>query len=305
MIWLIFAILVLASLLYLVQPLIRKDQAAPTSDSELANYAREIRELDENILKAEDENEKRALEQARLQLQRQILKREEQMDQSGPMQALANLVLVLGVPTALGLYLWLGRPELTKVQHSKQAEMQSSTDRQKRLEELPSLIAQLGRKLEREPYASDPKGWLLYAHGLMSLQRYDEALKAYEKALQLTQNDPEIKAEYEEAKAWIAKNSDGQPSAAAPGPNSEQMRAAQQMSPEQRQAMIENMVNGLSEKLRSNPKDIGGWVRLLNARRVLGQDRLANEEIARMKTVFENQPDTIRAILEKSGWVEQ
>lgn len=63
----------------------------------------------------------------------------------------------------------------------------------------------------------------------------------------------------------------GGPTAGAPGPTQDQVAAAQAMSPEQRQQMIQGMVNGLSDRLKQNPRDRDGWVRLMRARMVLGQ----------------------------------
>lgn len=56
-----------------------------------------------------------------------------------------------------------------------------------------------------------------------------------------------------------------------PGPTPEQMAAAQTMSAGDRNAMVEGMVNGLAEKLKTNPRDRAGWERLIRARMVLGQ----------------------------------
>jgi len=55
------------------------------------------------------------------------------------------------------------------------------------------------------------------------------------------------------------------------GPTQEQMAAAQDMSPDNRQQMIQGMVNGLAERLKANPRDRAGWERLMRARMVLGQ----------------------------------
>jgi cytochrome c-type biogenesis protein CcmH len=59
-----------------------------------------------------------------------------------------------------------------------------------------------------------------------------------------------------------------------PGPTAEQVAAAQTMAPEDREALIRGMVDGLEEKLRASPRDAASWVRLINARMVLG-DRTA------------------------------
>lgn len=61
---------------------------------------------------------------------------------------------------------------------------------------------------------------------------------------------------------------------AIPGPSAAQVADAEAMSPADRQAMIQGMVGGLEQRLRTSPRDRDGWVRLMRARMVLG-DRAA------------------------------
>lgn len=58
------------------------------------------------------------------------------------------------------------------------------------------------------------------------------------------------------------------------------VQAASQMPAGDRQAMIDQMVEGLAEKLKVNPKDADGWVRLLRSRMVLGQSDQASKDLA-------------------------
>jgi cytochrome c-type biogenesis protein CcmH len=65
-------------------------------------------------------------------------------------------------------------------------------------------------------------------------------------------------------------------SSGSSGPTQDQLQAMQNLTPEQRQQAIRGMVEGLDAKLRDNPGDRDGWLRLANARRVLGEaDRAA------------------------------
>jgi len=68
-------------------------------------------------------------------------------------------------------------------------------------------------------------------------------------------------------------------SQAAPqaGPTREQMEAAQSMSNEDRSAMIRGMVERLADRLKDNPSDLEGWVRLGRAREVLNDKPAAVE----------------------------
>jgi len=61
----------------------------------------------------------------------------------------------------------------------------------------------------------------------------------------------------------------------APGPTSDQVAAAGQMSVQARQAMIEGMVEKQAAGLKANPRDRAGWERLMRARMVLGQTEAA------------------------------
>jgi cytochrome c-type biogenesis protein CcmH len=65
------------------------------------------------------------------------------------------------------------------------------------------------------------------------------------------------------------------PSGPAPGPTSDQVAAAGQMSAQDRQAMIQGMVEKQAAGLKANPRDREGWERLMRARMVLGQTNLA------------------------------
>lgn len=57
----------------------------------------------------------------------------------------------------------------------------------------------------------------------------------------------------------------------APGPSQADVKAAQQMTPAQRQAMIESMVKRLEDRLTTQGGSVGEWVRLMNAYKQLGR----------------------------------
>ena len=55
------------------------------------------------------------------------------------------------------------------------------------------------------------------------------------------------------------------------GPTAEEVEAAQQMSREERLAMIRSMVDRLETRLADEPGDVEGWLRLARSKAVLGQ----------------------------------
>jgi cytochrome c-type biogenesis protein CcmH len=57
--------------------------------------------------------------------------------------------------------------------------------------------------------------------------------------------------------------------AAIPGPSREQMEAARAIPPGRQDEMVRSMVDGLAARLRQNPRDADGWIRLMRSRMVL------------------------------------
>ncbi|VVT14306.1 c-type cytochrome biogenesis protein CcmI [Rhizobium sp. EC-SD404] len=82
-----------------------------------------------------------------------------------------------------------------------------------------------------------------------------------------------------------------------PGPTEEDMAAARDMSDDERQVMIQTMVGNLDRRLRENPQDIDGWIRLVRSYGVLGQPEQAGEALARGLAVFPEESEDGRALL--------
>lgn len=58
-------------------------------------------------------------------------------------------------------------------------------------------------------------------------------------------------------------------SAAIPGPTPEQMSQASSIPPSQQDIMVHAMVDRLAARLRQNPRDADGWIRMMRSRMVL------------------------------------
>ncbi|PHS76740.1 MAG: hypothetical protein COB56_05425 [Robiginitomaculum sp.] len=295
MIWLIMGVIVLGVFLYVSKPLYIKNAPLLAIDSEVTDYLEQIADIDARLKNAGKSIDVSALELAKVELQRQVLGKAEAGKDSGPQTVLLSTLFVAFVFGAIGIYAALGRPELTKIneitQNTASQDVNDVT--------LEQAVAQLGRKLAQGD--QNPQGWILYARSLMSLRRYDDAITAYEKVLLLTDNNAQLLEEFESAKEYIAQKQTGA-SPSAPGPSAEQMQAAAAMTPEARQDMIMGMVEGLSQKLKDNPNDADGWVRLLSARKVLGQETEALADIALMRATFKDSPEVVQKILSETGW---
>ncbi|MGX5804571.1 c-type cytochrome biogenesis protein CcmI [Bradyrhizobium sp. Arg314] len=123
------------------------------------------------------------------------------------------------------------------------------------------------------------------AVGLAQEGRKAEAVAAWQKMLgQLAPDSPWRNAVQQ------ALGEAGAPAIAAGtsanGPDAQQVEAAQQMSPQDRQAMIETMVAGLDDKLKQNPRDEEGWMRLIRSYVVLGKADQARDALGRAVAAF-------------------
>lgn len=86
------------------------------------------------------------------------------------------------------------------------------------------------------------------------------------------------------------------PAAGAPALSPEQMQAMAALSPEERQAAIGGMVEGLAARLKDNPDDAEGWMRLARAREVQGRVDEAREAL---RNATKADPQRLDAWLER------
>ena len=88
------------------------------------------------------------------------------------------------------------------------------------------------------------------------------------------------------------------PAAAAsqPGPSADDVAAASEMSPEQRNVMVRGMVSRLAERLKQDGADVEGWLRLLRAYMVLGDKEQARAAASEARRALASDPDKLRRV---------
>jgi cytochrome c-type biogenesis protein CcmH len=88
------------------------------------------------------------------------------------------------------------------------------------------------------------------------------------------------------------------PAAAAsqPGPSADDVAAASEMSPEQRNVMVRSMVSRLAERLKQDGADVEGWLRLLRAYMVLGDKEQARAAASDARRALASDPDKLRRV---------
>jgi cytochrome c-type biogenesis protein CcmH len=270
---------------------------------------------------------------------------------------------------AAALYAGMGKPDLANAPGSTvaQAPAASSADPESDPAadaEIARLVTGLEARLAEKP--EDAEGWRMLGWSYYNLRRFDEAAKAYARAVALAPQGPGYQSAYAEALVQVAQGEVTPQAAAAfrlaaaqdgtdararyylgiakaqsgdlkgalddwisllgesaadapwvpqlrgiidatareagidisarlaslnppasggasvnvppppppgvlPGPSAEQAAAVQALPPAQQQQMIRGMVEGLAERLKANPKDEAGWLRLMRARTVLGE----------------------------------
>ena len=81
------------------------------------------------------------------------------------------------------------------------------------------------------------------------------------------------------------------PAKSQAGPSAAQIEAASRMPATDRDAMVHAMVDRLAGELKTNPKDIEGWERLMRARMVLGETAAAAAAYRDASMAFADAPD--------------
>jgi len=82
----------------------------------------------------------------------------------------------------------------------------------------------------------------------------------------------------------------------AGGPSGADIAASQDMSPGDRQAMIEQMVQRLAARLDQDGSDLAGWLKLVKAYSVLERKDDAEKALARAKTKFTGNTQALQQL---------
>ncbi len=99
--------------------------------------------------------------------------------------------------------------------------------------------------------------------------------------------------------AWFAGHPDYTPpeaTAALPGPDADAMSAAADMTPEEREQMIEGMVKGLETRLANQGGTPEEWARLISSLPMIGQKDHAADVLGEARKVFASDPAALELI---------
>jgi cytochrome c-type biogenesis protein CcmH len=126
--------------------------------------------------------------------------------------------------------------------------------------------------------------------------RYSEAVQDWGELLARSDEDAPWRELVEQRLVLAEAMATGSPATsleADGGPSEMDVAAAQDMSPAEREDMIENMVQGLASRLEENGRDLPGWLKLVRAYSVLSRQDDAREALARARAQFNDEPQAL------------
>jgi cytochrome c-type biogenesis protein CcmH len=123
--------------------------------------------------------------------------------------------------------------------------------------------------------------------------KFAEAVESWRALLETADANAPWRQMVEQRIAFAEAKRDGKP---LPQPSEQDVAAAEAMSPDERQAMIENMVAGLAARLETQGDDLPGWLKLVRAYTVLDRKDEATKALARAKSQFTGNEAAIREL---------
>jgi cytochrome c-type biogenesis protein CcmH len=94
----------------------------------------------------------------------------------------------------------------------------------------------------------------------------------------------------------LARVENGAVTGGQPGPRPEDVTAASNLTPEQRDQMIRGMVDQLATHLQQDGSDVDGWLRLLRAYMVLGDHDKARAAVTEARGALAREPAKLRLL---------
>ncbi len=154
----------------------------------------------------------------------------------------------------------------------------------------PEAEAALASGLQQAP--EHPLGRYYSGVALLQAGRPDLAYPLWARLLEEGPPDAPWIAPIEARIGEVARQA-GQPAPSRTGPDAADVEAAEDMTPEDRQAMIEGMVENLGARLAEQGGPPADWAQFIRALGVLGQTERANAVLQEARSKFAGDPDAL------------
>ncbi|MBD3804060.1 MAG: c-type cytochrome biogenesis protein CcmI [Thioclava sp.] len=187
-----------------------------------------------------------------------------------------------------------------------QAEIAAAADMTpaERQQMIRGMVERLNDRLAQEGGSADD--WARLISSLRMIGEVERADAVYGEAKGKFASRPEDLAKIDAAHAAPAgqalKDEGGAPAAPAqaapmmPGPTAEQMKDAASMSPQDRQQMIQGMVDGLFDRLTTEGGTPAEWSRLISSLATLGEKDRAKEAWGEAQQALADTPDALAQV---------
>ncbi len=212
--WIVAGALVLASLLFVIPPLFqrRNQEEVGRAETNISIYKAQLAELEADLAAGDVIQE--SYDKNRNEIERRLLEdtavaEEGAKKTSNGLTVATAAVAVIAVPlAAFILYDELGNPDGMNPQAVLAAQPENSPHGESDADvaaQIEMMVARLSQRLLDDP--SDIEGWVMLGRSMTVLGRYQEAVMAYERALQFTGEDPNVLTDYADAIAMATGES--------------------------------------------------------------------------------------------------
>ncbi|NVJ92783.1 MAG: c-type cytochrome biogenesis protein CcmI [Methylocystaceae bacterium] len=206
--WIAVVLLCGATLFILATPLWRKNkEQAERAEFEMNVFKDQLKELDRDLERGLINAQE--AETARIEIQRRLLHADEMRGQNTSTQTgltkstilfslIGALVIVAG---SLLVYAKVGMPGYADMPYAGR-----NFDSEKKVafnEDMNRAIAMLKKRLESNP--TDVDAWILLGRTMRTMERMDDAIKAYKNAVKFSNRHPAILADYAETQIYADK----------------------------------------------------------------------------------------------------
>ena len=263
--WVICALLIVIALAFVLPPLLqRSDDIEVVLDEErkqanIEVYRDQLSELEADLrngIVAEDQYAQDRDEIERRLLEDTVTTRSKKRAPSAPIDARSTAYLLgFGLPLiAIIFYLKVGEPDLIKNPAPVGAPPSAETAAppQRTQAQIEANVAKLAERLKSNP--NDAQGWTMLARSYSSMDKYSDAVNAYEKATELNPKDADLLAEYAFATGMAGgKSLEGKPT--------ELINRALKVDPENAKAL--QLAGSAAYQAKDYKKAIDYWQRVL------------------------------------------
>jgi len=195
--WSLAVLLVLVALIFILPPLFRRPRAGGVRNDEL-----NVQVIRDQLTELRADLESGRLDQAAYEAARHDLQREllDDVDAAAPAESksgregrwLAGLLVVVLPLFAVLIYRQIGTPDIMPRLAAGPAAMPAAgADRQHNLE---TMVAKLAARMQQQP--DNLEGWTLLGRSYASMNRFQDAVQAYQHALQLDGKNPDLLSSY-------------------------------------------------------------------------------------------------------------